>query len=116
MKLDCPRGLLLSYECLKSTTCDCINGTCGWKINDEYLDCMQAYEENKSKYTCVSDNECVPSDCCHPTYCINNRYAPNCTDSNCTQTCDSVLDCNGGECICYEEECMVRKLNTSAST
>ncbi len=108
-ELDTTCEWMLQYECLKRTTCDCLNGSCGWRINDEYLLCMKDYEDNRSRFSCELDSDCIPEECCHPTTCINVDFRLNCSDANCSESCESVLDCSRGECVCFDNECVVKR-------
>lgn len=36
--------MLPEYECLKLTTCGCVNNKCQWKETDEYKNCMEKYD------------------------------------------------------------------------
>ena len=59
---------------------------------------------------CVSDADCVPSECCHPTACTARARRPNCAAVSCTMMCapDS-LDCNQGSCVCVGGRCGVQR-------
>ncbi len=98
----------LRHECLKKTSCDCINGSCIWAINDEYLKCMQDYNVSESRIYCETDSDCVPAECCHPSECVNRGYMPDCFNISCDMSCETCLDCGGGECVCFMNECVVR--------
>ena len=34
------------YECLKLTSCSCIEGSCGWTQSDEYSSCLEGKKNN----------------------------------------------------------------------
>ena len=100
----------LKHECLKKTSCDCINGSCSWRITDEYLDCMLDYQVNESRFHCETSEDCVPESCCHAEMCVNKRFQPDCFNVSCSMSCESILDCNQGECACFGGECVVFEL------
>jgi len=57
---------------------------------------------------CVSDSDCVPSECCHPKWCVRASSAPNCSGVVCTNECkQGTMDCGKGRCVCINNRCGV---------
>lgn len=62
----------------------------------------------QSNKFCVTAEDCVPAQCCHPDEAVNQRYAPDCSETFCTEECRAgTLDCNQGEIRCVENRCTV---------
>ena len=51
--------------------------------------------------------DCVPAQCCHPSSCVNFDYAPDCTNTVCTMSCEGPIDCGAGSCGCVNGKCEV---------
>ncbi|MCX6777834.1 MAG: hypothetical protein NT157_03020 [Candidatus Micrarchaeota archaeon] len=56
-------------------------------------------------FDCYDDSDCVPATCCHPSECVLKREAPICSGIACTLSCETLLDCGEGRCICLEGAC-----------
>lgn len=64
--------------------------------------------ENKTKYYCTSDSDCVAETCCHPNTAVNKDYRPNCSGLFCTTECmPRTLDCGEGNIKCISNNCSV---------
>ncbi|MFP4046078.1 MAG: hypothetical protein ACLFS3_03390 [Candidatus Aenigmatarchaeota archaeon] len=62
--------------------------------------------EVPEKYRCETDADCVPETCCHASSCVNEDFAPNCTDAACTMECEpGTMDCGQGSCQCIQGRC-----------
>ena len=65
-------------------------------------------EENAppSEISCQADADCVPASCCHARGAVSKAFAPDCSETLCTQVCEpGTLDCNQGEIKCVEGRC-----------
>ena len=67
-----------------------------------------------SQTYCENDDDCVPAQCCHPTFCVNDLGELNCTAVACTMDCQAgTMDCGQGSCVCKENRCVVSWINTA---
>jgi len=58
------------------------------------------------KYSCQTNEDCMPEQCCHPTSCINKAFQPNCSGIACTMECrPETMDCGQGSCACIDSHC-----------
>lgn len=63
-----------------------------------------------SQMYCENDEDCIPAQCCHPTFCVNK--AVNCIGIFCTEECRAgTMDCGCGSCICKDNRCVVSWIN-----
>ena len=59
---------------------------------------------------CEKNDDCVPAQCCHPTFCVNK--AVNCTEVACTEECRvGTMDCGCGSCVCRDNRCGISWIN-----
>lgn len=91
---DCPK---------KIPTCAEAGGECGegecigihFDIGEEVSDCLGQC------CGCCKEiiPECVPAECCHPTSCVLKQWAPDCSNTVCTEECrEGTMDCGCGAC------------------
>jgi len=63
-----------------------------------------------SQIYCKNDEDCMPAQCCHPTFCVNK--AVNCTGISCTEECRAgTMDCGCGSCMCKNNRCAASWIN-----
>ncbi|XLQ20120.1 MAG: hypothetical protein ACKUBY_06090 [Candidatus Moraniibacteriota bacterium] len=79
-------------------------GAYSWCIPQKEEDTNAISEDEK---ICEVDSDCVPAQCCHATDVINKEFAPNCEGMMCTMSCETVLDCGGGQPVCSNGMCTI---------
>jgi hypothetical protein len=65
-------------------------------------------ECEKEISVCSVDGDCVPDSCCHSQSCVSLYKKPVCDKVFCSQSCETLLDCNQGSCVCINGRCGIK--------
>ena len=65
-------------------------------------------EERIVTNECFRNDDCVPATCCHPTDVVNTSFAPDCADTMCTMSCETILDCGRAIPVCDNGKCVIQ--------
>ncbi|MBI4148720.1 hypothetical protein HY490_05495 [Candidatus Woesearchaeota archaeon] len=103
---------LHATRCNEQNECRAMPAACAGVETSKYAGvrcsnsmCVGLQQQPKTQ-PCLSDAECVPSDCCHPRTCVHTSQQADCRDIICTQECQpGTLDC-GGSCACEQGTCV----------
>ena len=58
---------------------------------------------------CKIDADCTPATCCHSESCVSIELKPNCNNILCSQSCETILDCQRGFCACINGKCKIKE-------
>ena len=83
--------------------------TSRFKIKDTYSRPVVITVLGDDAQTCTQDSDCVEAQCCHATGVVNKKYAPECQNVYCTESCEGPLDCGKGSPACENSKCVIKK-------